>query len=146
MATILVLNGPNLNLLGTRQPEIYGRATLADIAALRVAAAGGHRIDFRQTHHEGEMLGWVHAAIGSGEAGAGGIVVNAGAWTHTSVALLDALKAYEGLVYEVHISNIHRREPFRHHSYVSGRADGVIVGFGVEGYAMAVRRMAELLA
>jgi 3-dehydroquinate dehydratase-2 len=142
LAKILVLNGPNLNLLGLRQPEVYGRATLADVEALCRGAAGAHAVECRQTNHEGEMLDWVHAARGT----AGGIVVNAGAWTHTSIALLDALNVFEGPVFEVHISNIHRREPFRHHSYVSGRADGVIVGFGVEGYAMAVRRMAEILA
>jgi 3-dehydroquinate dehydratase-2 len=139
--TVLVLNGPNLNLLGLRQPEIYGRETLADVAAACQAAASGFSVDLRQTNAEHEMLGWIHAARGT----VAGIIINPGAWSHTSIALLDALNAYEGPVLEVHISNIHRREPFRHHSYVSGRADGVIAGFGIEGYALAVRRMATLL-
>ena len=139
---ILVLNGPNLNLLGLRQPEVYGRATLADVAALctATAAAVGLTVDFRQSNHEGAMIDWIHAARGT----AGGIVINPGAWTHTSVAILDALNAFEAPVIEVHISNIHKRESFRHHSYVSLRAEGVIAGCGIEGYALALRRMATL--
>ena len=141
MATILLLNGPNLNLLGQREPHLYGRETLMDVERLCRDAAGPHDVDARQTNHEGEMLDWIHAARGT----VGGIVVNPGAWTHTSIALLDALNAYEGPVIEVHISQIHRREAFRHHSYVSRRADGVIAGLGVEGYAAAVRRIVQLL-
>lgn len=139
---ILVLNGPNLNLLGLRQPEIYGRTTLADVEAecRAFAATSGLMVDFRQTNHEGVMIDWIHAA----RDGAAGIAINPGAWTHTSVAILDALNAFEGPVIEVHISNIHKREPFRHHSYVSGRADGVIAGCGTEGYVLALRRLATL--
>ena len=141
--TILILNGPNLNLLGLRQPEIYGRATLADVEAdcRGFADTSGLGIDFRQTNHEGVMIDWLHAARGAAD----GIVINPGAWTHTSVAILDALSAYEGFVIEVHISNIHKREVFRHHSYVSARADGVIAGCGITGYVLALRRMAELI-
>lgn len=141
---ILVLNGPNLNLLGLRQPEIYGRTTLADVAAdcHAFAATCGLTVDFRQTNHEGVMIDWIHAARGT----AGGIAINPGAWTHTSIAILDALNAFEAPVIEVHISNIHKRETFRHHSYVSGRADGVIAGCGTEGYVLALRRLATLTA
>ena len=139
---ILVLNGPNLNLLGLRQPEVYGRATLADVAALCTATAAevGLTVDFRQTNHEGAMIDWIHDARGT----ACGIVINPGAWTHTSVAILDALNAFEAPVIEVHISNIHKRESFRHHSYVSLRAEGVIAGCGVQGYELAVQRIARL--
>lgn len=141
--TLLVLNGPNLNLLGLRQPEIYGRETLEDVAALcRAACAEGFGIDFRQTNHEGVLVDWIHAARGT----TAGIAINAGAYTHTSVAILDALNAYEGPVIEVHISQVHRRESFRHHSYIALRADGVIAGFGTEGYAAAVRRLCTLAA
>lgn len=142
--TVFVLNGPNLNLLGTRQPEIYGSATLSDVeAACRSLAADlGLGLDFRQTNHEGVLVDWIQEARGA----AGGIVINPGALTHTSIAILDALSAFEGPVLEVHVSNIHRREAFRHHSYVSLRADGVIAGFGTEGYTLALRRMAGLLA
>lgn len=141
---VLVLNGPNLNLLGKRQPEIYGRETLDDVAAMTAAVAEtlGLASVLRQTNAEGEMIDWIHEARES----AAGIIINPGAWTHTSVAILDALNAFDGPVLEVHISNVHRRESFRHHSYVSLRADGVIAGFGVEGYALAMRRMATLLA
>ena len=143
MPLVLILNGPNLNLLGHRQPEIYGRETLDDIA--RDCAALGAELslstELRQTNHEGELLDWLHAARGTAQ----GIVLNAGAWTHTSVALYDALCAYEGPVIEVHISQVHKREAFRHHSYVSLRADGVIVGCGTQGYLLALRRLATLL-
>lgn len=144
MSLVLVLNGPNLNLLGLRQPEIYGHETLADVEASvrEVAAERGLAVEFLQSNHEGVLIDAVHAARGR----AGGIVINPGGLSHTSVALLDALNAFEGPVLEVHVSNIHRREPFRHHSYVSARAEGVIAGFGVEGYALALRRMATLLA
>lgn len=140
---VWVLNGPNLNLLGQRQPEIYGRATLADVEDLCRQAAGeaGVGIDFRQTNAEHELIGWIHDA----RTRAGAIVINPGAWSHTSIAIRDALSAFQGPVLEVHISNIHAREPFRHHSYVSGVAKGVICGFGVRGYAYAVAQAAELM-
>ena len=141
--TIFILNGPNLNLLGQREPQIYGHETLADVEALCAAEAGTHglKVVLRQTNHEGEMIDWVHEARHA----AAGIVINPAAWTHTSVARLDALNAYEGPVIEVHISNVHKREAFRHHSYVSLRADGVIAGLGIEGYALATRRICTLL-
>ena len=141
---VLVLNGPNLNLLGKRQPEIYGRETLADVEAAcrKVAEASGLEIDFHQSNREYEIIDWIHA----GRDAAAGIVINPGAFTHTSVAILDALNAFEGPVFEVHISNVHKREAFRHHSYVSLRADGVMAGFGVQGYELALLRMARLLA
>ncbi|PZR00522.1 MAG: type II 3-dehydroquinate dehydratase [Cereibacter sphaeroides] len=139
---IYILNGPNLNLLGFRQPEIYGTETLADVNARCEALAGelGVTIRFLQSNHEGQIIDWIHEARG----GAAGIIINPGAYTHTSIAIYDALTAYEGPVLELHISNIHRREPFRHHSYVSARADGVIAGFGTDGYVLALRRMATL--
>ncbi len=142
--TIHILNGPNLNLLGKRQPEIYGADTLADVerACAELAADLGLSTELFQSNHEGEIVEQIHRARDE----AAGIVINAGAYTHTSVAILDALNTFEGPVIEVHISNIHAREPFRHHSYVSARAQGVIVGCGVEGYEFAVRRMATLLA
>jgi 3-dehydroquinate dehydratase-2 len=144
-APIMVLNGPNLNLLGKRQPEIYGRDTLADIEALcvKTAAAHGATVDLRQSNHEGELVDWIHEARENHV----GIVINPAAYSHTSVAILDALNTCDGLpVVEVHISNIHRREEFRHHSYVSLRADGVIAGCGVQGYAFGVERVAALAA
>ncbi|MFD4835552.1 type II 3-dehydroquinate dehydratase [Streptomyces uncialis] len=144
-APIMVLNGPNLNLLGQRQPKIYGSATLADVEALcaRTAAAHGGTVDFRQSNHEGELVDWIHEARQRHT----GIVINPAAYSHTSVALLDALNTCDGLpVVEVHISNIHQREQFRHHSYVSLRADGVIAGCGVQGYAFAVERVVTLAA
>jgi 3-dehydroquinate dehydratase-2 len=139
---IFLLNGPNLNLLGLRQPEVYGRATLADVEAQCAALAKdlGLHLRMHQSNHEGQLIDWIHEARGA----ASGIVINPGAFTHTSIAILDALNAFEGPVLEVHISNIHRREAFRHHSYVSGRADGVIAGFGTDGYLFALRRMATL--
>ena len=141
--TVYVLNGPNLNLLGKRQPEIYGRETLADVeAACRsLAAELGLAIVFRQSNREYELIDWIHEARETAK----GIVINPAAFTHTSVAILDALNAFDGPVLEVHISNVHKREPFRHHSYVSARADGVIAGFGVQGYELALRRIARLL-
>ena len=141
MKTILVLNGPNLNLLGKRQPEIYGHTTLADVETLcRSVAADGFDIRLEQSNHEGQLIDWIHEARES----ACGIVINPGAYTHTSVAILDALKAFDGPVMEVHISNVHQRESFRHHSYVSLRADGVIAGLGIEVYAAGVRRVCQL--
>lgn len=139
---IFVLNGPNLNLLGQREPEIYGAQTLADVAESCKAAAQdmGADIVFRQSNHEGELVDWIHEARGTAE----GIVINPAAYTHTSVAILDALNMFDGPVVELHISQVHKRESFRHHSYVSARADAVMAGFGVAGYAMAVRHLCSL--
>lgn len=140
---VYILNGPNLNLLGKRQPEIYGHDTLDDVAAscAKVATELGLTCELLQSNWEGQIIDWIHAAREK----AGGIIINPGAFTHTSVAILDALNAFEGIVLEVHISNVHKRESFRHHSYVSLRAEGVMAGFGVEGYALAMRRMGSLL-
>ena len=140
---IFLLNGPNLNLLGKRQPEIYGRDTLADVGEACAALAEdlGLSIRLHQSNHEGALIDWIQMAREE----AAGIIINPGAYSHTSVAILDALNAFEGPVLEVHISNIHKREAFRHHSYVSLRADGVIAGFGMEGYGLAMRRMGSLL-
>jgi 3-dehydroquinate dehydratase II len=140
---IYLLNGPNLNLLGQRQPEVYGRETLADVATACAALASslGLAVRFHQSNHEGQIIDWIHEARNEGA----GIIINPGALTHTSIAILDALNAFDGPVLEVHISNVHKREAFRHHSYVSLRAEGVIAGFGTEGYLLAVRRMATLL-
>ena len=140
---IFVLNGPNLNLLGKRQPEIYGRETLADIEADLSALAGelGVALRFHQSNREYEVIDWIHEAREK----AAGIIINPGAFTHTSVAILDALNTFEGAVIEVHISNIHKREAFRHTSYVSLRADGVIAGCGTQGYSLALRRAARLV-
>ena len=141
---IFILNGPNLNLLGQRQPEIYGHETLEDVAEACGALAEdmGLSIRFHQSNHEGQLIDWIHEARGAGA----GIVINPGGYSHTSVAILDALTAFEGPVIEVHISNIHKREAFRHHSYVSQRADGVIAGCGTEGYLLALRRIRSLVA
>ncbi len=143
MPTVHLLNGPNLNLLGLREPEIYGRETLADVeaAAATLARQLGLTLVCAQTNHEGAMVELIQAARGTAQ----GIVINPGAYTHTSVAILDALNAFAGKVIEVHISNIHRREAFRHRSFVSLRADGIIAGCGTEGYMLALRRMATLL-
>lgn len=140
---IYVLNGPNLNLLGLRQPEIYGHETLADVAAqlAELAEALQVQVHCAQSNHEGQLVDWIQEARQS----AAGIIINPGAYSHTSVAILDALNAFDGPVLEVHISNIHKREAFRHHSFVSGRAEGVIAGFGTEGYSLALRRMCSLL-
>jgi 3-dehydroquinate dehydratase-2 len=140
---VAVLNGPNLNMLGLRQPEIYGRATLDEVEALCAETAErlGLAIDFRQTNGEGELISWVHECRGR----AAGIVINPAGYSHTSIALLDALKAVELPVIEVHISNIHQREAFRHHSYVSMAATGVICGLGIRGYALALTALADLL-
>ena len=133
---IYILNGPNLNLLGQREPEIYGRQTLADLEALTRAKAAslGHEIVFRQTNREGELVDWIQEARAQGSA----VIINAAAYSHTSVAIHDALKAVDLPVIEVHLSNIHRRESFRHHSYISAASDGVIVGLGAQGYELAV--------
>ncbi len=143
-ATVLVLNGPNLNLLGTREPEVYGDQTLADIEAACAgrAAALGLAVEFRQSNNEGQLVDWIQGSPGACD----GLIVNAGAFTHTSVAVLDALIACALPVIEVHLSNIYRREDFRHHSYVSKAAIGVICGFGGFGYEMALEAMARRLA
>ena len=140
---VYLLNGPNLNLLGHRQPESYGRETLADVglATADLAEDLGLTLRFLQSNHEGQLVDWIQEARLQGS----GIIINPGAYSHTSVAILDALNAFEGPVLEVHISNIHQRETFRHHSFVSGRAEGVIAGFGTQGYLLALRRMATLL-
>ena len=138
---IYVLNGPNLNLLGTREPAVYGRDTLADIEARTTARAQklGLAIDFRQSNHEGELVTWVQEARKSAQ----GIIINAGGYTHTSVALLDALQAAELPAIEVHLSNIFRREAFRHHSFISQGVKGVICGLGARGYELAVEALAD---
>jgi 3-dehydroquinate dehydratase-2 len=141
---VYVLNGPNLNLLGKRQPQIYGYETLADIEASCRAAAAEHgfEIRFLQSNAEHQIVDWIQEA----REAASGIVINPAAYSHTSVAILDALNACDFPVFEVHISNIHQREAFRHHSYVTLRADGVIAGFGTEGYTLALRKLASLFA
>ena len=141
---VYILNGPNLNLLGKREPEIYGADTMADVEAACVALAPslGLACRFLQSNHEGQIVDWIHQAREQAAA----IVINPAALTHTSVAVLDALNAFDGPVIEVHISNVHKRESFRHHSYVSLRADGVIAGCGTEGYLLALRRVGSLLA
>jgi 3-dehydroquinate dehydratase-2 len=140
---VTLLNGPNLNLLGLRQPEIYGRETLDDVAARvsDLAEELGLAVRALQSSHEGQLVDWIQEARGKSAA----IIINPGAYSHTSIAILDALNAYDGPVMEVHISNIHKRETFRHHSYVSARADGVIAGCGTDGYLLALRRIASLL-
>jgi 3-dehydroquinate dehydratase II len=143
MKPVYVLNGPNLNLLGHRQPEIYGRDTLADIH-VRLTERGraiGLGIEFRQTNHEGELIGWIQEARSQASA----MIINAGAYTHTSVALLDALLASDLPVIEVHLSNIYKREPFRHKSYISPAALGVICGLGPKGYELALDALADRL-
>lgn len=138
--TVVVLNGPNLNLLGEREPHIYGSETLADVEAMCRARAAelGLELDFRQTNHEGVLIDAIHEVRRS----AAGVVINAGGWTHTSVAIRDALTNVVGPVVEVHISDIHAREDFRHHSYISDVADEVIVGRGTKGYAEAIEHVA----
>ena len=140
---ILILNGPNLNLLGTREPATYGHETLADVEALCQARADelGLQVAFKQTNHEGQLIDWIHEARGR----CAGIVINPAAWTHTSVAIRDALAAVELPVIEVHLSNVHKREEFRHHSFVSGIAVGVLAGFGSNGYRLALDHFAHLL-
>ena len=140
---IYLLNGPNLNLLGQRQPEIYGRDTLDDISETckKVAVAQGMTLKAFQSNSEGQLIDWVHEARQNADA----IIINPGAYSHTSIALLDALNTFEGKVIEVHISNIHKREEFRHHSYISLRADGIIVGVGTQGYMLAVQALQNML-
>jgi 3-dehydroquinate dehydratase II len=140
---IYVLNGPNLNLLGTREPEIYGRTTLADIGDMTAAEAKAHGLTvvFRQSNHEGELVEWIHEAREM----ACGVIINAGAYTHTSVAIHDALRALDVPVVEVHLSNTFAREEFRHHSLISPVAKGLIVGFGANSYVLAVDALASLI-
>ena len=149
MKTILVLNGPNLNLLGTREPAVYGAETLADVERLcrDEGKKLGFDIDCRQSNHEGQLIDWIHEAGRATAAGTmAGVVFNPGAYTHTSVALHDAIKGANATVIELHISNVHAREPFRHHSFISPAARGIIVGFGVAGYALAIGALARLSA
>lgn len=140
---VYVLNGPNLNLLGKRQPHIYGHETLADVEKDCRAVAKELKLElrFHQSNREYEIIDWIHEARET----AGGIVINPAAFTHTSVAILDALSSCEFPIIEVHISNVHKREAFRQHSYISGVASGVIAGFGTQGYSLAIRRMARLI-
>jgi 3-dehydroquinate dehydratase II len=140
---VVVLNGPNLNLLGKREPEIYGRETLADVKAecTRGGKELGLSLEFHQSNREYEIIDWIHGARDRAAA----IVINRAAFSHTSVAVLDTLKAFDGPIIEVHISNVHKREPFRHHSYVSGVASGIIVGCGTQGYMLALQRIAKLI-
>ena len=140
---IYVLNGPNLNLLGKRQPHIYGHETLADVEADCRKVAASYRLDmrFHQSNREYEIIDWIHEARHD----AAGIVINPAAFTHTSVAILDALNTFDPPVIEVHISQVHKREAFRHHSYVSMRSDAVMAGFGTQGYTLAIQRLARLI-
>ena len=140
---VYVLNGPNLNLLGKRQPDIYGHETLADVErdCRKLAEELRLELRFHQSNREYELIDWIHEAREDGA----GIVINPAAFTHTSVALLDALNTFEGPVIECHISQVHKREAFRHHSYVSLRSDGVIAGFGTQGYQLGLRRIAKLI-
>jgi 3-dehydroquinate dehydratase-2 len=144
MATIYVLNGPNLNLLGTREPEIYGHANLADVEKLCRATAGRFdlTVEFRQSNHEGELVDWIHEAARNRAAG---IVLNPAAYTHTSVAIHDAIAAAKVPVIEVHISNIFARESFRAHSYVAPVAKASLAGFGIDGYALAITGLAAMV-
>jgi len=147
MPSVLVLNGPNLNLLGTRKPEVYGTTSLADVEEMCREAAGklGLEVDFRQSNHEGQLIDWLHdcgRAVKAGESI--GAVYNPGAHTHTSVALHDAIEGAEVPVIECHISNVHKREEFRHHSFISPVASGIVVGFGVHGYVLAIQGLHRL--
>lgn len=149
MKKVLVLNGPNLNLLGTREPAVYGAETLADVERLCKDEADklGLEVDCRQSNHEGQLIDWIHEA--GREIAAGnmlGVVFNPGAFTHTSVALHDAIKGANATVIELHISNVHARETFRHRSYISPAARGIVVGFGVQGYAIAIAALARVAA
>ena len=147
MAGVLVLNGPNLNLLGTRKPEVYGSTTLADVEARCREEAGklGLDLEFRQSNHEGQLIDWIHECGAGVKAGTSiGAVFNPGAYTHTSVALHDAIEGASVPLIEIHISNVHAREEFRHHSYISPVARGTVVGFGVYGYVLAIQGLYEL--
>jgi len=138
---IYVLNGPNLNRLGKREPEIYGATTLAEVEASCRTEAEDQALEFRQTNSEAQMIDWIHEAIDAGS----GIIINPAAFTFTSIAILDALKMFPGPIIELHISNIHRREPYYHHSYVSKVATAVIAGMGTNGYRMAVRALCQMI-
>jgi 3-dehydroquinate dehydratase-2 len=144
MSSVLILNGPNLNLLGTRRPEVYGTATLADAEQLcrREAAGLGLEVTFRQSNHEGQLIDWIQEAGLAARAGdCIGAVFNPGAFTHTSVALHDAIEGVQLPVIEVHVSNVHNREEFRHHSWISPVARGTIIGLGIHGYPLAIRAL-----
>jgi 3-dehydroquinate dehydratase II len=138
---IYIINGPNLNRLGTREPEIYGRTTLAEVEALCREAASGYPIVFRQSNREYEIIEWVHEAIDEGS----GIIINPAAFTFTSMAIMDALKMFPGPLIELHISNIHKREPIYHKSYVSSVATAVVAGLGTKGYPIAVRAILDMI-
>ncbi|MBK1794189.1 3-dehydroquinate dehydratase [Devosia sp. WQ 349] len=141
MKPLYILNGPNLNRLGKREPHIYGTTTLAEVEEMCRQAAGRRKVVFHQTNSEEQLINWVHEAIDEGA----GIVINPAAFTFTSLALLDALKMFEGPVIELHISNIHKREPIYHRSYVSMRADAVIAGLGARGYSVATAAILDIL-
>lgn len=143
MKPVFVLNGPNLNMLGLREPAVYGSATLKDVeaACAEHAASLGLAVDFRQTNIEGELVSWIHEARDK----ASGIALNAGAYTHTSIALHDALKAADVPAVELHLSNVHKREAFRHHSYIAPAVNGVICGFGVDSYRLAISALHSLI-
>ena len=146
MKTALVLNGPNLNLLGTREPQVYGSQTLADVEQLcrQACAEHGLVLDFRQSNHEGVLIDWIQEAGRAQKEGIlAGVILNAGAYTHTSVALHDAIKGAAVTLIELHISNVHAREAFRHHSYISPAARAVMAGFGVQGYPLAIQALAS---
>ena len=144
MTSLLILNGPNLNLLGTRQPDVYGRTTLTDIEAMckNHAQAIGINVEFQQSNHEGALVDSIHAARGTHD----GIILNAGAYTHTSIALMDALASVELPAIELHLSNVHAREEFRHTSYIAKVAVGIICGFGARGYLLAMDALVSHLA
>lgn len=144
MTRVLVINGPNLGRLGTREPEIYGSTTYAELEALCVGGGSelGLDVEVRQSDHEGELIQWIHQAADEGTP----VVLNAGAFTHTSIALADACAMLTAPLLEVHISNVHKREEFRHHSYISAHATGVIVGLGIEGYVLALSWIASSTA
>jgi 3-dehydroquinate dehydratase II len=143
--TIYILNGPNLNLLGTREPELYGRATLKDVEALcrKTAQADGFDVEFRQSNREGELIDWIHEARAKKAAG---IIINAAGYTHSSVSIYDALLTADAPVVEVHITNIHARESFRQHSFIAMAAKASVCGFGIEGYALAITGLAAMTA
>jgi 3-dehydroquinate dehydratase II len=141
MKPIYILNGPNLNRLGKREPSIYGTATLADVEQWCREEAGKHPVEFRQSNSESDIIGWIHEAIDQGS----GIIINPAAFTFTSIAILDALKMFEGPIIELHISNIHKREAYYHHSYVSKVATAVIAGLGAEGYRVATASLLKMI-
>ena len=143
MPSLMIINGPNLNRLGKREPEIYGRTTLSEVEAICRAAAGAETIVFRQTNWEGQLVDWVHEAI---DAEASGMVINPAGLTFRSIPLLDALKMFPAPIIELHISNIHRRDPIYHHSLISPVATAVIAGLGARGYGTAIRSMLDILA